>query len=207
MQSDEPQAGESIEVEQSSMTKAPKKSPRTQSDKEILVEEIPLAALIGVPIAVLVLLIGTIVWCYFMTRKHHFRQNWKSEESGPFTQDQKKDLPTKISVPGKEERRNVSFNVYVDHPNDGAKTRLTEKQSGTHVKCASQHVKGDSTGGRCDSQRGKCAIERDPPLDGLIIHNESPRTHSNRTNHRKCHEREELDFNESSGSEVKCSGV
>ena len=200
LQSDEPQAGGGIVVEQSSITKAPEKSPRTQSDKEILVEEIPLAALIGVPIAVLVLLIGTIVWCYFMTRKHHFRQNWKSEDSGPLPQDQKKDLSAKISVPGKEERRNVSFNVYVDHPNDRAKTRLMEKQSGTHVKCASQHVK-------CDSQRGRCAIERDPPLDGLIIHNEPTRTHSNRTNHRKCHEREELEFNESSGSEIKCSGV
>ena len=186
------------------MTKAPEKSPRTQSDKEILVEEIPLAALIGVPIAVLILLIGTIVWCYFMTRKHHSRQHWKD---GPLHQDQKRDLSAKISVPGQEEARNVSFNVYVDHPNDRPKTRLTEKQSGTHVKCASQHVKCDSQHGKCDSQRGKCAIERDPPLDGLIIHNEPQKTHPNRTNHRKRHEREELAFNESSGSEIKCSGV
>lgn len=182
------------------MTKAPKKSPRTQSDREILVEEIPLAALIGVPIAVLILLIGTIVWCYFMTRKHHSRQRWKDEDNGSLRQDQKKDLSTQISVPGKEETRNVSFNVYVDYPNGRAKTCLTEKQSRTDVKCASQHVK-------CDSQHGKCAIEQDPPLDGLIIHNEPPRTHSNRTNHRKRHEREELEFNESSGSEIKCSGV
>lgn len=194
-------------MKQSSMTKAPKKSPRTQSDKEILVEEIPLAALIGVPIAVLILLIGTIVWCYFMTRKHHSRQQWKAEDNGPLPQDQTKDLSAKISVPGKVETRNVSFNVYVDHPNGRAKTRLTEKQSDTHVKCASLHVKYDSQYGKCDSQRGKCAIERAPPLDGLIIHNEPPRTHSNRTNHRKRHEREEREFNESSGSEIKCSGV
>lgn len=194
-------------MKQSSMTKAPKKSPRTQSDKEILVEEIPLAALIGVPIAVLILLIGTIVWCYFMTRKHHSRQQWKAEDNGPLPQDQTKDLSAKISVPGKVETRNVSFNVYVDHPNGRAKTCLTEKQSDTHVKCASQHVKYDSQHGKCDSQRGKCAIERAPPLDGLIIHNEPPRTHSNRTNHRKRHEREEREFNESSGSEIKCSGV
>lgn len=207
MQSDEPYAGGGIGVQQSSMTKAPKESPRTQSDKEILVEEIPLAALIGVPIAVLILLIGTIVWCYFMTRKHHSLQHWRDENNGPLPQDQKKDLPAKISVPGKEETRNVSFNVYVDHPNDRAKTRLTEKQSGTHVKCASQHVKHDSQNGKCDSQHGKCAIERDPPLDGLIIHNEPPKTHSNRTNHRKRHEREELEFNEPSGCEIKCSGV
>ena len=214
LQSDEPYAGGGIGVEQSSMTKAPKKSPRTQSDKEILVEEIPLAALIGVPIAVLILLIGTIVWCYFMTRKHHSLQHWKDENNGPLPQDQKKDLPAKISVPGKEETRNVSFNVYVDHPNDRVKTRLTEEQSGTHVKCTSQHVKGasqhvkcDLKHGECDSQRGKCARELDPPLDGLIIHNEPPRTHSNRTNHRKRHEREELEFNESSGCEIKCSGV
>ena len=182
------------------MTKAPKKPPRTQSEKEILVEEIPLAALIGVPIAVLILLIGTIVWCYFMTRKHHPRQHWKDEDNGPLPQDTKKELSSQIKVPGKEETRNVSFNVYVDYPNDRAKTRLTEKQSGTNVKCASQPVK-------CDSQHQKCVIERDPPLDGLIIHNEPPRTHSNRTNHRKRHEREELDFNESNGSEIKCSGV
>lgn len=207
LQSDEPYAGGGIGVKQSSMTKAPKKSPRTQSDKEILVEEIPLAALIGVPIAVLILLIGTIVWCYFMTRKHHSRQQWKAEDNGPLPQDQTKDLSAKISVPGKVETRNVSFNVYVDHPNGRAKTRLTEKQSDTHVKCASQHVKYDSQHGKCDSQRGKCAIERAPPLDGLIIHNEPPRTHSNRTNHRKRHEREEREFNESSGSEIKCSGV
>jgi len=200
LQSDEPYAGGGIGVEQASMTNAPKKPPRTQSDKEILVEEIPLAALIGVPIAVLILVIGTIVWCYFMTRKHHSRQHCTDEDNAAIPHDQKKDLSSQIGVPEKEQTRNVSFNVYVDYPNDRAKTRLTEKQSSTRVKCASQSVK-------CDSQHGKCVLERDPPLDGLIIHNEPPRTHSNRTNHRKRHEREQFEFSESSGSEIKCSGV
>lgn len=196
------------------MTNTPKKPPRTQSDKEILVEEIPLAALIGVPIAVLILLIGIIVWCYFMTRKHHSRQHCTDEDNGPIPHDQKKDLSSQIGVPEKEQTRNVSFNVYVDYPNDRAKTRLAEKQSSTRVKCASQSVKCDSQPVKCDSQHvkcdsqhGKCVMERDPPLDGLIIHNEPPRTHSNRTNHRKRHEREQFEFSESRGSEIKCSGV
>lgn len=180
------------------MTKAPRNPPRPQSDKEIVVEEVPLAALIGVPIAVLILLIGTIVWCYFMTRKHHPRLHWKGvETSSSVPQEEMNDLSLKYYAPGKQETRNVSFNVYVDHPNDdkAIKTSPTEQQSRTHVKCASPHV-------TC-----ACAIERDPPLDGLIVHNEPPRTHSNRTNHRKRHERVELESNESSGSEIKCSGV
>lgn len=193
--SDEPYGGGI--GEQSSVTKAPKNSPRPQSDKEILVEEVPLAALIGVPIAVLILLIGTIVWCYFMTRKHHSRQHRKGPEKGSLPQEEKKDISPHFYAPRKEETRNVSFNVYVDYPNGTPKTCLTEQQS---EQQSSTHVK-------CDSPHGKSAIERDPPLDGLIIHNEPPRTHSNRTNHRKRHDREEREFNESSGSEIKCSCV
>lgn len=159
-----------------------------------------MAALIGVPIAVLILLIGTIVWCYFMTRKHHHRQHRKGPEKNAEEKKEKKDLSPQFYAPRKEETRNVSFNVYVDYPNGRPKTCLTEQQSTTHAKCASPQVK-------CDPPHEKCAIERDPPLDGLIIHNEPPRTHSSRTNHRKRHDREAHEFNDSSGSEIKCSGV
>ena len=177
---------------QSTMTKAPRQSPAPQEDKEILVEEVPLAALIGVPIAVLILLIGTIVWCYFMTRKHHSRKHWEGvDKSSPANDLSKKGSPSQVYATKKEETRNVSFNIYVDCPDD--KESATEQQIRTQVKC--------------DSPHGKCTIVRDPPLDGLIVHGEPPRTHSNRTNHRKRHEREELEFIESSGSEIKCSGV
>lgn len=197
--SDEPYGGGI--GEQSSATKAPRNSPRPQSDREILVEEVPLAALIGVPIAVLILLIGTIVWCYFMTRKHRSGQLRKGPEKDSPPQQEMKDLSPQFYPPRKEETRNVSFNVYVDYPNDRHRTCLTtEQQSRTRVKNASPHVK-------CDSPHGKCVVEQDPPLDGLIINNEPPRGHSNRTNHRKRHDREELEFNESSESAIKCSGV
>lgn len=195
-----------------------RKSPAPQEDKEIYIEEVPLAALIGVPIAVLILLIGTIVWCYFMTRKHHARQQWANDtlDKNPTANDViKKDSPTQLYAPKKvkEEIRNVSFNIYVDCPND--RLSHTEKQSRTHMKSALSHEKCDSSRVKCDSSRvrnarnQKCTKLKDPPLDGLVVHSEPSRTHSNRTEHRKRHEERGLVRDEASGfkSEIKCSGV
>lgn len=195
-----------------------RKSPAPQEDKEIYIEEVPLAALIGVPIAVLILLIGTIVWCYFMTRKHHARQQWANDtlDKNPTANDViKKDSPTQLYAPKKvkEEIRNVSFNIYVDCPND--RLSHTEQQSRTHMKSALSHEKCDSSRVKCDSSRvrnarnQKCTKLKDPPLDGLVVHSEPSRTHSNRTEHRKRHEERGLVRDEASGfkSEIKCSGV
>lgn len=172
---------------QFTVTKAPRK-PTAQSDKEILVEEVPLAALIGVPVAVVILLIGTIVWCYFMTRKHHSRQHWKDDGKQYPPQQEKNGAspPPQSYAPTKSQTRNVSFNVYVDCPNEWGQP--PEEFSRTQEKRTPK-------------------LEHDPPLHGLKIYKEPQRTHTNRTNHRKRHEREEFEFSESSGSEMKCSGV
>lgn len=148
-----------------------------------------MAALVGVPIAVVILLIGTIVWCYFMTRKHQLRHQWRSKQKEePFPHREKNSLSQQLYPQRKGETRNVSFNVYVDCPHDRVQSPTTERLSQMHEKCVLQ-------------------IEQDPPLDGLIVLKEPPRTHSNRTNHRKQHEREGFKFSESNGSEMKCSGV
>lgn len=204
---------------QSTKTKSPRKYPAPQEDNEIYMEEVPLAALIGVPIAVLILLIGTIVWCYFMTRKHHARQRWANDvDKSPKANElsSKKESPSELYAPKKatEEVRNVSFNIYVDCPND--RVSHTEQQSRAHMKaalphgkCYSSRVKCDSSRVRYDSTHQKCTKLKDPPLDGLIVHSEPSRIHSNRTNHRKCHEEHEHVGNEPGGfkSEIKCSGV
>lgn len=204
---------------QSTKTKSPRKYPAPQEDNEIYMEEVPLAALIGVPIAVLILLTGTIVWCYFMTRRHHARQHWANDvDYSPKTTDlsSKKDSQSELYAPKKamEEMRNVSFNVYVDCPND--RVSHTKQQSRAHKKTVLPHEKCNSSRVKCDSSRvkynsthQKCTKLKDPPLDGLIVHNEPSRTHSNRTNHRKCHEEHEPARNEPGGfkSEIKCSGV
>ena len=168
--------------EHSTTTKAPKNL-KAQPDKEILVEEVPLAALVGVPIAVVILLIGTIVWCYFMTRKHQLRHQWRSKQKGEsFPHQEKNSLSQQLYLQRKGETRNVSFNVYVDCPHDRVQSPTTGRLSQMYEKCV-------------------------PPLDGLTVLKEPPRTHSNRTNHRKQHEREGFQFSESNGSEMKCSGV
>jgi len=166
-------------MKQFTVTKSPH-NPKAQADKEILVEEVPLAALIGVPVAVVILLIGTIVWCYFMTRKHRSQQLRKDEDKEALPQKEKNNSSSISYVPrGKEETRNVSFNVYVDCPNDRVQLpRMHDK-----------HAPG---------------LQQAPPLDGLVVLKEPSWTHSKRTDHRKCHEREEHEFSE---SEIKCSGV
>lgn len=140
------------------------KNHKAQSDSQILVEKVPLAALVGVPVAVVILLIGTIVWCYFVTREHHSRQNWAHDHKKYFPPKQKGCLSPQFCEQGKGETRNVSFNVYVDCPNEKIQSPANEQLS--HEKCTLE-------------------FERDPPVDGLVIHKEPPRTHSNRTNHRK----------------------
>lgn len=52
-----------------------------------------------------------------------------------------------------------------------------------------------------------CVRELDLLLDGLIIYNEFLRIYFNRINYCKCYEREEFEFNELSGCEIKCLGV
>ena len=174
--------------EHSTTTTAPKNL-KAQPDKEILVEEVPFAALVGVPIAVVILLIATIVWCYFMTRKHQLRQHWRSKQKEEsFPRQEKNGLSKHLYPQRKDETRNVSFNVYVDCPHDRIQSPAARRLSQMHETCILQ-------------------IEQDPPLDGLIVLKEPSRTRSNRTNHRKQHEREGFEYNESNGSEMKCSGV
>lgn len=83
-----------------------------------------------------------------------------------------------------------------------------------YVKCILQYVKGvlqdvkcDLKYGECDLQCGMCVRELDLLLDGLIIYNEFLRIYFNRINYCKCYEREEFEFNELSGCEIKCLGV
>ena len=162
-----------------------------QLDQQIMVDEVPLAALIGVPIAVVILLIGTIVWCYFMTRKRYSGQHWKCGVNQSLPQQEKNaGLSPQFYAARKGETRNVSFNVYVDCPND------IRVQSDPIVQLS-----------RTPYDMSESALKGDPPLDGLIVHQERPWTNSNRTNHRKRHERKGLELSESSESEMKCSGV
>lgn len=170
------------------------KAPRNtgpQLDQQIMVDEVPLAALIGVPIAVVILLIGTIVWCYFMTRKHYSGQHWKCGVNQSLPQEEKNaGLSPQFYAARKGETRNVSFNVYVDCPND------IRVQPDPIVQLS-----------RTPYDMSESALKGDPPLDGLIVHQERPWTNSNRTNHRKRHERKGLELSESSESEMECSGV
>lgn len=159
---------------------------RTEKLDEATVDEFPLPVLIGIPIAVLILLIGTIVWCYFMTRKHYctphqFKQG--SPQNEPNT-----DLSLQYYPSRRNDTRNVSFNVYFDCPSE---TRGQSEQSSP----------------RTAQDKLDSPLETDPPLDGLVVHQELPWIRSNRTNHRKRVEREGIELSESSGSETKCLKV
>ena len=154
--------------------------------EEVTVDEFPLPVLIGIPIAVLILLIGTIVWCYFMTRKHYCTPH--QFKQSPSQKEPDTDLSLQYYPRTRNETRNVSFNVYFDCPSD---TRGQSEQSSPPTA----HDKLD------------CPLETDPPLDGLVVHQELPWIRSNRTNHRKRVEREGFEFSESSGSETKCLKV
>lgn len=159
---------------------------RQEKPDEVTVDEFPLPVLIGIPIAVLILLIGTIVWCYFMTRKHYCTPH-KFKQSSP-QNEPNTDLSLQYYPPRRNETRNVSFNVYFDCPSE---TRGQSEQSSPRT-----------TQDKLDSP-----LETDPPLDGLVVHQELPWIRSNRTNHRKRVEREGIELSESSGSETKCLKV
>lgn len=91
-----------------------------QLRKEIPAQDVGLAAIICA--AVVSLLIVTIIWCYFITRKRHFREKCMDEQSASRHHED-------CNAQRHDMARNVGFNVYVDCPNDNIHSHSDESVS------------------------------------------------------------------------------
>ncbi|XP_068709956.1 fibroblast growth factor receptor-like 1 isoform X2 [Montipora foliosa] len=142
------------------------------SYKELAVEEVPLAALICVPIAVVLFFMVTIVWCYFITRKLHSGKNSKNIDNDAFRQQEMCVVAPQLNAQRRNETRNVSLNAYVDCPNANIQSPLYESVSELHEKYELQ-------------------LKQEPPLEGITLHRKPFRTFSSRAHPCKQNENKE----------------
>ena len=154
------------ETEADELTEPSRKTSQ-RSELEILVEEVPLAALIGIPVAVVILLVGTIAWCCFTTRKHQALLQNKANQYPP--QHHKK-----FDFLSNADTRNAGENVYIDCSNGKTESRrISPEIQAPH-------------GSSLDSNK-------QPPLEDLVVHTEHTVTHSNRLCHSHKHNIEKAD--------------
>lgn len=107
------------EEEHSTATKEPSIS-EAQFRKEIPAQDFRLAAIICV--AVVSLLIVTIIWCYFITRKRHCHEKSMNEQNA-FRHH------VDCNAQRHDKARNVGFSVYVERPNNNLQSHPDESVS------------------------------------------------------------------------------